>query len=512
MKSSSSTELQLGSRAPGEVVSCDLAFSLLLFYNFCSMMGVAIDWIVSLSMNSTCPGRMIRETRMMRLRSSWMLLMVCGALYISACGGGDDEVVEEPPPNPYPALAAAEPLDLAAVSEFGIGVRSGEALAFSINNQENYQRMRGTFSHAMYHVRSYDELTLQYGEYSYYSLPSSENPRSAIDFIQNPSLGLIDIRTDDLADEIEEASAKAAVEDFAKKSITVDLWRTNGEWYVRWDGLLDSDANTKGIGPYGFGRKEMTDDLLASLADVAGEHKPEYMIIGTDMERLWIASSGPDAHKGEWSAFIAFAQEAITRIKEASPSTRVGIGINWDTFVNEVAPEYAKLEVRGREGEEAAELDEALLDRAFRSIVLPLAEWGDVLALRSWAGISEDNVWRYQFLRRLESLYGVNPGIVYYGVGSPIDGSANAQQQRNYMESFAAWNAGVNVEAIFWESMLNVDGANGANQQIGGRCKSLVEDADKNFLLPRQRCFDGLFDSIFEAKPAFIFLEETLGE
>jgi hypothetical protein len=91
--------------------------------------------------------------------------------------------------------------------------------------------------------------------------------------------------------------------------------------------------------------------------------------------------------------------------------------------------------------------------------------------------------------------------VVWYAVGSPVDNAAAELRQKNYLEDFLTWNAGVNVEAVYWDRLLNIDGANGSGQQVGGRCEALISTS-KNFLLPKQRCFDGLFDSTFQVKSA----------
>ena len=438
--------------------------------------------------------------RSLRPCSLALLMALCLAT-TTACGGNNDTPEPEPEPDLYPDLEEAEPLTLDSV-ELGIGLHHGEALALANNKGENLEEARGVFSHANLQVQAYDELTHQFGEYTYFRIDGGENPRGAIEFIQTPAAGEVAVRTADLKDEATSALGRVGADDFESVSVTVDFWRTNREWYVRWDGLLGDDANTVGIGPYGFGREEMVDDLLDEITDIARQNEPKYMVIGSEMELLWAQEMmTPGIAIGEWSGFLSFYQDAVDRIKEVSPNTKVGVGINWDRFVTEVVPAYIILETQGQEFDEPLELDEQI-DRAFRALILPTLVWGDTLTLMSYvAPGNEDAALYYQWLRRLPDLYEIDPEIVYYSVGSPISNSAANQAQRNYMVNFLEWNAGVNVGAIYWERLMNIDGSNGANQQIDGRCKALVEDADKNFLLPRERCFDGLFDSVFQIKP-----------
>ncbi len=451
---------------------------------------------------------MNRFMRMFGASSLCCLTLIFGA----GCGGGSEEA--EPltvaEPERFPELEAAEPLsfkELAGSDMLGVGAHSGEFYAANDNKPDSLSRARDNFSHVLYNVQAYDELTQQYGEYTYYSITGGD-VRSPIDYLDNKSLAKPSLRLDALDAEASAALTAAGASEFSSKSVVIDFWRTNQEWFVRWDGLLDQDVNTVGIGPYGLARTEMRTEMLEAIESIAESYQPEFFVIGEDMEQLWLkGESGKlDAYNAEWFAFLSFYQEAVSRIRSVSPQTRVGAGINWDVFVNEVAPEYAKFE----QLDETPEVDEELVDRAFRGILLPLAEWGDVLMLRSYQLPGDDYAWYYQFLRRLPDLYGEDIPVVWYDIGSPSDGSATAQRQRNYIDDFVTWNAGVNVEAVFWGRLFNIDGANGSNQSINGRCKSLVEDTDKNFLLERERCFDGLFDSLFSSKPGLLGIEDQL--
>lgn len=445
-----------------------------------------------------------------------LMAMTCLLTALAACGGGaDEDVVEEKPVEPerLPDLEPADPLDLKALSQggsLGVAAHHGEFVAFAKNSPKNLERARTIFPHVLYHVQSYDELTQQYGEYTYYNITDADADKASV-FLQDRSRGDVDARTDDLAAEVDKAFMSTTVDTFDTQSVVIDFWRTNREWLVRWDGLLDQQVNVEGIGPYGLARQDMRDDLLDRIEAIATTHKPAYMILGEDMEQLWLKddSGTLGVYKSEWFAYLTFFQEAAARIKAASPNTRVGAGINWDVFVSSVTLEYGKLEAK--QGEEAeGVVTEELLDRAYRGILLPLTEWGDVLTLRSYTSPDSEVGWSYQFLRRLPDLYGTDTPVVWYDIGSPTDGSSTAQRQRNYIDSFVEWNGGVNVEAVFWGRLINIDGANGANQTINGRCKSLVEDADKDFLLQRERCFDGVFDTIFTPKPGLFGFEDQL--
>ena len=431
--------------------------------------------------------------------------LLCAALFASCGGGAEEENDTTPAPEPerFPALEEAEPLDLKALAaddQLGVSVRHGELRALKENDPSARVRATALFPHALYRVQAYDELARFYGEYTTYSINAADAEDARV-FLMDRSRGLLDRRVEDLSEEVGGA--------FERTSIVVDFWRTNQEWFVRWDGLLDQEINRLGIGPYGMGRPDMREDLLDHIETIAAAKTPHYMILGEGMEQLWLKTTegGVDVYKSEWFAFLSFYQQAVTRIKAASPETQVGVGINWDVFTQEVTLEYARLS--GRAASET-KLDEALLDETFRAILLPLTEWGDLLTLRSYRAPGEANAWTYQFLRRLPDLYGAPIGVVWYDIGTPTQGSATAQRQRSYLNDFLEWNAGVPVEAVFWSRLLNVDGADGANQTITGRCQSMVEDEDKNLQFPRDRCFDGAFDSLFQTKPALLFLEQQV--
>jgi hypothetical protein len=421
-------------------------------------------------------------------RVALCVALVCGA----ALGCGED-VAETPAPNKYPALKAAEPLALGAAVR-GVGVRHGELLAFSFNAPDGVKRaVMGAGAGPMLHIQAYDELTQEFGEYTFYTPPSSmQGVRRADAFLTQPELGRAVARTADLDRELDEALMRAGAVGWDKRGVVVNFWRNRRDWFVRWDGLLGEQANRVGKGNYGFGRRAMVEDLLGQLEQIARTQQPVRFIVGDEVELLFATDSGGGISPAEFSNFLSFYQEAVRRIKAASPNTRVGMGIHWDRFATRVARLYAA---------DGATVDNAALDAAFTAIMLPILDRSDLIALRSYANPSDEVPNHYQFLRRLPNLYGVELPVVWYAVGSPTESGAGELRQKNYLEDFAAWNAGVNVEAVYWDRLLNIDGANGSNQQVGGRCEALIS-MDKGFLVPRARCFDGLFDTLFQIKSA----------
>jgi hypothetical protein len=422
----------------------------------------------------------------------WQIAL-CGALMTWTLAGCGEDEVEKPAPDKYPALSQEAALELSAPMR-GVGVRHGELLAFSFNAPDGVKRaVTGAGAGPMLHVQSYDELTHEFGEYTFFLPPSSvQGIRRADAFITSPELGRAVARVGDLDKELDEALSRSGAQGWPERSLVVDFWRNRRDWFVRWDGLLSDQVNTVGKGNYGFGRKSLVEDQLNQLEQIARAEQPATMIIGDEMELLFASDTAGGLSPAEFSNFLTFYQQARVRIKAASPNTRLGVGIHWDRFATRVARTFAA---------DGMTVDNAALDSAFTAIMLPILDKSDIIALRSYAAPGDEPASYYQFLRRLPNLYGVELPVVWYAVGSPVDNAAAELRQKNYLEDFLTWNAGVNVEAVYWDRLLNIDGANGSGQQVGGRCEALISTS-KNFLLPKQRCFDGLFDSTFQVKSA----------
>lgn len=416
------------------------------------------------------------------------LLIACCALGLMACS--DDNNTNDDTKT-YPALSAANPLKLSDVT-VGVGVRHGESVVFVENVPDQFKRVANAYDDAMLHVQLYDELAPEFGEYTYYQAPSSVTARGPSVFFDTPRLGNGDQRAKDLVTELNDALTSTGASGFQTRSVTVDFWRMRRDWYVRWDGLLDKAENTKGKGNYGFGREEMYKDALTRVVNIAKETKPKYMILGDEMELLLASDSSAGLSVGEYSNFLSFFQEAAQKIREASPGTKVGAGINWDRFATRVALGYTTKQ-------DVTQVDTADIDYAFQVAMLPILAHADIIALKSYREPGDAPY--YAFLRRIPALYKVNLPVVFYSLGSPIENSAGAARQRNYLEDFQKWNAGVNVEAAFWGRLVNIDGTDTANQQVTGRCAALTEDESKGFDVPKSFCYDGLFDSLFQPRP-----------
>ncbi len=400
------------------------------------------------------------------------------------CGGGEVE------PTRFPFLTPASALDVNDV-ERGVGVRHGEPLAMATNVPASLERTIDGFDHVMLRLRAYDDQAQRLGEYTQHPVSARPDARAATDFVAQPALGDLDRRAADLNSELDEALMIAGRNGFDRRSVVVDLFRTRRDWYVRWDGLLTEQENRTGEGEYGLGRERMCNDLLARFEAVARDTQPVYFIIGDEAERLLATDNGDGLSPAEWANFVIFFEEAATRIKAVSPDTKVGAGINWDRFATRVAAEYT-------EGEPG----NAEIDQAFTDAILPLMASSDIIALKSRIAPGEEDVpkSRYQYLRRLRALYNVRKPVVFYGLSRPISTASGEVAQRNHVDEFSDWVGGVDVEAVFWERWINIDGADTADQNPIGRCAALTGDDSLEFNISRTYCNDGLFDSTFQTK------------
>ena len=419
-----------------------------------------------------------------------MVVVAAGLIVALAGCGGDDEGGER-----FPALSSASPLEVTS-ARLAVGMRHGEALAMASGDPDNLKRATAIFPHAVLRVQSYDELAPSFGEYTAFQISSSETQRQASVFINAPAQGALDRRTDDLVSEVDAALSRAGATGFERRTVVVDLFRTRGDWYIRWDGVLD-DKNVRGEGDYGLDRAAMVNDLLADIEAVATTHKPETIIIGVGVERLLATAGGEGLSQEEFSNFALFYRAAIARIKAASPDTRVGFDVQWDNFARLVT----SLEVEG--GAEDPGLN-AKLDAAFTRWLLPLEQDSDVIALSATLTDDADGAARYQFLRRLPALYGLSKPIVFTSVRAPINNPALELNQRNLFDTFREWTAAAPVEWLAWDRLINIDGS--TSQQPSGRCLAMMSET-RPFNLDVSRCHDGMFDAIFQPKPLFLALE-----
>lgn len=434
---------------------------------------------------------------MHRSVATWALCLIFA---VAACGETDGDDGSDD-------TESDQPLNLAETT-FGVTFHHGEAGVLEEGEDLDQDVIDGaleTSGAAFLHVQSYDEHTWQFGDWEVHPPDDGGDSdyRRAGTFQGDPDLARFENRVGDLVDEVEGTFGEFGNDGFDELGVIFDVWRMRGDWYVRWDGNLDNEANRIGEGAYGFYRADMTGDLVSQLATAADEHAPKYLVVGTDMGRLLGREGEGGLAPDEFSNFRQFYTKVVEEVRGDNPSTRVGVGFDWDRFARHIAPAFG-------EGSMGEVPPRETLRRAFRAVIYPLAQSGQLLALKSYRLPSEDAE-HYEFLADLDEMFEMeNISIIWYSVGSPVEKSVSYRQQRTYLKNFIEWNKGIEPDLVVWRSLLNIDGADLGDQGIGGRCKAMVEE--EYFQLDKRHCFDGLFDSGFRPKEVFELLEqETKG-
>ena len=428
----------------------------------------------------------------MTVSSDRLTVLVCLLLLSAAgpaCSGSDGE--DDEPSDP------TTPLELSS-DNLGVGFHHGEAGVLPDRDQQAIvDTAKSTFSHAFLHVQAYDEHSWEFGEWEVYPPQNRQGSdyRDFDAFKTNQRLGRLEPRSADLVDEVQGTFGEQG---FEQTGLVIDFWRMRGDWYVRWNGKLDEMVNLYGEGDYGFFRSEMVNALLDDIEAVAEDEQLDYIIIGTEMERLLATDEGEGIAPDDFSNFKRFYRKAAARIQSVAPKTKVGSGFNWDRFARRVAPAYGEVE----EGEIPGD---ATLARAFETVILPFVEAGDILALKSYRK-PEGEAGYYSFLASRNRRFdlGGTP-LIWYSIGSPVDNASADRKQRTYLKEFVAWNKGLEPEIVAWNSLLNIDRTDGADKK---NCEKMVES--KKFQLDEQHCYDGLVDTLFERKDVYEYLIDQI--
>jgi hypothetical protein len=412
-------------------------------------------------------------------------------MLLAACGGSDER---------YPQLSGGDTLDYES-QRLGVGFVHGATQRVDTSQSNNaLAQTRQVASHAVLRLDVYDLRALSVGESIQFPPASQDGYRGVSHFENNPEDGMLAARAADLYAEVGEATEAASGQDFDQYSVVVDFWRADRKDYTPWDGNTGRPSESNG-----FFRQDMREEVIADLETVAEDIQPAYIVLGTDMERLLANEDGGRTSQVEFSNYFAFFTQARAAIKAVSPETRVGPGINWDRFARYVAPAYA--------GGEDAELGQApsnrVLDDAFQATLEPLFARADIVSVSSYVEPDADAKPYYQFLRRLDDLYGIDKPVVWYSVGTPTTSAAADATQQNYLRQFAEWNQGIDPALVAWRQAFNYDGTDLSGGGVSGRCDKFTSSGS-GFEMPLSYCYDGLFSSVLQPKAPYEFLADEV--
>ncbi len=402
----------------------------------------------------------------------------------------------------FPELDEAPPLSPTA-SQLAVGVFHGDTLGLALSNPGSFQEATEVFDHGFFRLKSYDEYSVSVGEFHSHAIRADQ-----VDFpVRGPSsfpdtgtsAARLAPRANDIVLEAERAVEQAGGGGFARHSFVVDFWRETGDWWVRWDGNISTGTNREGVGNYGFDRSDMVEDLLDHLEEIAGAHEPEWIILGDRMEKMILGGEdGAGVAPEQFDHFLEFFERARERIRGASSSTKVAAGFHWEAVAGPLAANLT--------GVAESDLGLEELDQTFQEVILPFAEAGDGVALRLRVNRSDADPAPYQFLRRLEQLYGPGMDLVIYSLSVPVTTTTAYRQQRLFVGEMMEHLAGVEPVVLAWERFTNIDGVETADQSVIGRCRGLT-GPDSRLQMDLARCHDGLF-SLGNPKEVFEPFEE----
>lgn len=446
-------------------------------------------------------GMTISARRISRVVAAlFAITTVIGAVGCGGGGGGGNGDNGDPGERGDP-LSLQETQIGAGIAHGMVGhLRDGTS-----TDQENLASISDELDHAFLRLQPYDEHARVVGEWeSYEPAANTTGYRRVGDFQDTPAAGRLAVPNDDSlqgrASDLVEEFQTSFSDDPPTMSMVIDFWRSRDDWYVRWDGNFGAEVNVEGQGPYGFYHEPMVESLLSQLEQVAEEHEPQFLVIGSDMERLLATDDGEGLAPTDWSNFTRFYRRAADRIRDASGQTRVAVGINWDRFALQVTPRYVG---SGEPGEVPSRSE---INEAIDTFLAPMWRASDAIALKSYrqAGMVDDNSYFAPLANLQGRSYVQQKPLVWYSVGAPSP-TGNDTIQRNMLSAFLEWNRGVEPVVVGWRMLKDY---HGSRDPIDGRCKTLVESEDHP--LPREHCFDGLYDEPTSPKaPMELIQEET---
>lgn len=394
----------------------------------------------------------------MQRRIGWrhlLSIITLALLAVSAVGCGEEEEASPDAGDATIPMPSGAPLTLSPENA-GVGVTFGDMGL--LTGHSSFELVDAAFTTAVLPIPILDEKkALEF---------TPENIRSQPAPVQSKK------RTEELLDEIDDAiEADADAEDFGAYVLVIDVFRVNGSWPVRWDGV--GVRETDGPGAYDFSRDDMRDeekDIILKAVAEAHERKPlKRVVVGAAIERLQLVN--PE----DFGNFVSFYEEVYDAIKAQWPELEVSPGLNWDRFITDVAALYTP-------GGTVEEVTFAQIRAAWREIAEPLFAKADFLGLQAepnpdyYSGTPENlPVSQYALLAEVQ---GSRP-VVWYAVNWPVTSAAEKVTQRDYLRKFLEYNAGNDVELIAWKGIRDLG---------PDACPRIVELGG-----PTSDCFAGIF-------------------
>jgi len=412
------------------------------------------------------------------------LALVLTSVSTAACGDGEPKPVPEP--LPIPVTLTHE--------QRGLGVYPGDGPVITQTNKG--AELDGAFKHLVIRRQLVDELIL------------SREGVGAINDAKFPAT------VETLKAEIE---AARSVESLV---VVLDLMRLS-------DGskanspipyLTTWDQNERDPDRFGFWRNEYREAVLEAVTTTATEQHPQYFVVGADMERFLTMEGGAN----DYANFVTLYREAYAAIKVASPSTKVGAGINWVRFQLDVVPTMTLLPYEYPEGveltelaqvscatlqgteEEVALLQAACTQKAFAQYIEPLLHFlapvqspdpaappeepvyvttADIIGLAARPNQGDFNntpaLCPATFFDGLRGWSQDFP-VVYYEVNWQISSAVGFGKQDEWLTTLIERNLGVQVEVLAWATLKDL---------LSNDCGKMTNDLGA----PDYVCFSGLW-------------------
>lgn len=238
----------------------------------------------------------------------------------------------------------------------------------------------------------------------------------------------------------------------------VDFQRVDRGWLVDWNGLERDDPDVRQTAfTFSARAAEHDSDYQEAVLErvvtafEGADPRPGSVIIGSEMDRHWLAA--PD----DWPAFARFVRDLSAALREVDGSVRIGVGINWSHFMDEVVPSFVGASAQ-------TEVNFAAVRAAWEGVIDPLYIRNEVpleLALDFYAFSAIPDAIRYASPSDLPedhfsgpaTYFDEYPGkelpVAWFAVGWPVD-SPSSQFFGDFWRFFVSHAGGVDVELAAW--------------------------------------------------------------